>query len=138
MKRTTSGCCPPHGAPEGPVLAAPDSAPAVFAEAPAVYRAHGPHRSADEQRRLLARIKRIEGQVAAIRRMVEADAYCVDVLTQVAAARGALSKVGEEVLQRHVETCVADAFAHGDADARQDKIDELVQVFARYSGRGGA
>ena len=100
--------------------------------------ARGLHRSDEEQRRLLARLKRIEGQVAAIRRMVEADAYCVNVLTQVAAARGALAKVGEEVLQRHVETCVAAAFTHGDADARQEKIDELMDVFARDGGRGGA
>lgn len=133
MTSSTSACCPPISE---PIPA--EAAPATLAEAPAVYRAHGPHRSAEDQRRLLARLKRIEGQVAAIRRMVEGEAYCVDVLTQVAAARGALAKVGEEVLQRHVETCVSAAFTHGDAAARQEKIDELIEVFARYGGRGGA
>lgn len=120
-------CC---GAP------APAPLPEGGAEAePAAARASV--RSPAERQRLAARLKRVEGQVAAVRRMLEADAYCVDVLVQISAARGALAKVGEEVLQRHVETCVADAFATGGAEARQEKIDELMDVFARYAGRGG-
>lgn len=112
----------------------PDGEGAPEAAAPAPQ---APVRSPAERQRLAARLKRVEGQVAAVRRMLEADAYCVDVLVQISAARGALAKVGEEVLQRHVETCVADAFATGGAEARQEKIDELMDVFARYAGRGG-
>jgi DNA-binding FrmR family transcriptional regulator len=122
-------CC---GAPAPAPL--PEGGSAPEAEAPALRAAV---RSPAERQRLAARLKRVEGQVAAVRRMLEADAYCVDVLVQISAARGALAKVGEEVLQRHVETCVADAFATGGAEARQEKIDELMDVFARYAGRGG-
>lgn len=93
---------------------------------------------APDKRKLLTRLKRIEGQVAAIRRMVEDDAYCVDVLVQIAAARGALGKAGTVLLGSHVEHCVRDAFEHGDADERQAKVDELMDVFARYAGVGRA
>lgn len=91
----------------------------------------------DEKKRLLARLKRAEGQVAAVRRMVEDDAYCVDVLVQISAARGALGRVGEVVLRNHVETCVKGALSSGDEERSQVKIDELMDVFSRYSGIGG-
>lgn len=89
-----------------------------------------------DKRRMLTRLKRIEGQVAAIRRMVDDDTYCVDVLVQIAAARGALGKAGTVLLGSHVEHCVRDAFEHGDAEERQAKVDELMDVFARYAGVG--
>lgn len=87
---------------------------------------------ADEKRRLLSRLRRAEGQVAAVRRMIEEDSYCVDVLTQVAAARGALVRVGDSVLRNHVETCLASALRSEDEEARVDKIDELMDVLVRY------
>ena len=94
------------------------------------------HLSEDEKRRLLARLRRAEGQVAAIRRMIDDEAHCVSILTQIAAARGALGKVGEAVLQQHVETCVAESFRTGDADARAEQAEDLVEVFRRYGGMG--
>ncbi len=90
-------------------------------------------RSPEEKRKLLQRLKRIEGQVGAIRRMVEDDAYCVDTLVQISAARGGLARVGELLLKDHVDHCVSDAMKHGDEAARREKLDELVDVFARYS-----
>lgn len=90
----------------------------------------------DDKKRMLARLKRIEGQVAGIRRMIEDDTYCVDVLVQIAAARGALGKAGTVLLGNHVEHCVSAAFEHGDADERKVKVDELMHVFARYAGVG--
>lgn len=81
---------------------------------------------------LAARLRRAEGQVAALRRMIDGDAECVDVLLQVAAAQGALGRVGEIVLDAHVRTCVRDAFDSGDEDARDAKIAELMDVFGRY------
>ncbi len=90
------------------------------------------HLPPDEKRRLLSRLRRAEGQVAAVRRMVEEDAYCVDVLTQVAAARGALARVGDVVLRNHVETCVSAALRSEDEEARVDKLDELMDVLVRY------
>lgn len=90
-----------------------------------------------DKKALMARLKRAEGQVAAIRRMIDGDEYCVDVLTQIAAARGALAKVGQVILRSHVENCVQDAFVSGDEQARASKVDELVGVFGRYAGLGG-
>ena len=90
----------------------------------------------EQKRKLLARLRRAEGQVAAVRRMIESDAYCVNVLTQLSAARGALGKVGETVLQNHIETCVTEAFQSGSEDVQQEKVEELMGVFSRYSGLG--
>lgn len=79
------------------------------------------------------RLRRIEGQVAGIRRMVAEDKYCVDVLLQVSAAQAALGQVGKIVLGRHIETCVTEALAKGKASERRAKIDELMEIFTRYS-----
>ena len=89
-------------------------------------------RPADPKQRLRNRLKRIEGQVGGVLRMVEQDADCVDILLQLAAVRGALGKVGEELLARHVKTCVRDACLSAGADEQQQKLDELVEVFARF------
>lgn len=78
------------------------------------------------------RLKRIEGQVAGIRRMVEENKYCVDILLQLSAAQAALGQVGKIVLGRHIETCVSEAMASGDQMERRTKINELLEVFSRY------
>ena len=91
---------------------------------------------ADGKKKLLARLKRAEGQISALRRMVEEDAYCVDVLLQISAAQGALGKAGHVLLDSHIRTCVGDAFERGDAKQRGKKVDELMDVFARYGGIG--
>ncbi|MCO4759873.1 MAG: metal-sensitive transcriptional regulator [Myxococcales bacterium] len=87
-----------------------------------------------EKKKLLSRLARAEGQVSAIRRMVEADKYCVDVLVQVAAARGALARVGGVVLENHLQTCVASAL--DDPTARDEKMAELMDLFTRFAGLG--
>ena len=86
------------------------------------------------KKRLLDRLKRAEGQLAAVQRMVDDDTYCVDTLTQISAVRGALEKVGQIMLRYHIENCVTDACSSGDARDRQQKIDELMEVFARHGG----
>lgn len=68
--------------------------------------------------------------------MVEEDKYCVDVLTQIAAAAAALEKAGSIILERHLEHCVTDAFRSGDEAARQEKIAELMKIFRKYSEFG--
>lgn len=83
---------------------------------------------------LIKRLKRAEGQLAAVRRMLEEDEHCVDILLQIAAVRGALGKIGQILLGTHVETCVQDAMRHGDEDARKQQVDDLLQVFARFGG----
>lgn len=82
---------------------------------------------------VLARLKRIEGQVGGLSRMVEGDRYCVDILTQIQAVRAALHKVEEQVLRDHVAHCVADAFSSGDVHDQQQKVEELIGAIGRMT-----
>jgi DNA-binding FrmR family transcriptional regulator len=91
----------------------------------------------DIREQVVKRIRRIAGQVAAIERMVGEDRYCVDVLLQVAAVRAALDGVGKLILRSHVETCVTDALVSERAKGRKAKIDELMEVFSKFSTVGG-
>ena len=79
----------------------------------------------------LKRLKRIEGQVRGVARMVEQDRYCIDVVTQIGAVRAALRKVEEEVLRDHVGHCVEGAIASGNKGQQRRKIAELMDVFGR-------
>lgn len=82
---------------------------------------------------VLARLKRIEGQVGGLSRMVDEDRYCVDILTQIHAVRAALHKVEEQILRDHVTHCVADAFSAGDLVDQQRKVEELVETIGRMT-----
>ena len=81
------------------------------------------------------RLRRIEGQVQGLQRMIDADAYCVDVLLQISAVQGALEQVQKLLLGRHIESCVADALRSGSKSERQQKVDELLDVFSRFGAR---
>jgi len=83
------------------------------------------------------RLRRIEGQVQGqgLQRMLENDAYCVDILLQISAVQGALEQCQKLLLGRHIESCVADAMRSGSRNDRQQKIEELLDVFARFGGR---
>ncbi|WP_153558556.1 metal-sensitive transcriptional regulator [Roseimaritima sediminicola] len=87
----------------------------------------------DEKKKVLNRLRRINGQVEAVGRMIEADEPCVNVLMQLSAATGALSKVGQIVLENHLKTCVEEAIRNGDADDRKQKLEELVTLFRKYA-----
>ena len=87
----------------------------------------------DTKRKAMARLKRIEGQVQGVQRMVEEGQYCVDILLQISAVQGALEQVRKILLGRHVESCVAEAMASGREVDRRKKIDELLEVFTRYA-----
>ena len=81
------------------------------------------------------RLRRIEGQVQGLQRMIAADAYCVDILLQVSAVQGAREQVQKLLLGRHIESCVADALRSGSRTERQRKVDELLEVFSRFGGK---
>lgn len=85
----------------------------------------------DVQKSCLARLRRIEGQVRGVARMVETDRYCIDVINQVQAVRAALKRVEEEILRDHVAHCVEDAVRHGKAAEQRKKIAELIDVLGR-------
>lgn len=72
------------------------------------------HRGEEEYKSLTNRLSRIEGQVRGVRKMVENDAYCVDILTQVSAVQAALNAFNKELLGNHIRTCVADGIRAGD------------------------
>ena len=79
----------------------------------------------------LKRLSRIEGQIRGLSGMVEDDRYCIDVVTQVAAARAALKRVEELVLKDHVAHCVEHAIASGDRSEQRRKVAELMEVLGR-------
>jgi DNA-binding FrmR family transcriptional regulator len=80
----------------------------------------------------LARLRRIEGQVRGLVRMVEDERYCVEILTQLRAVKAALRKVEDGVLRDHVEHCVAQASRSGDPQQQQVKVEELLDVLERF------
>lgn len=85
----------------------------------------------DDKGSLQARLARIEGQVRGIRRMVDEDRYCIDILTQVTAVKAALDKVALALLDTHVSHCVVDAVRLGKGD---EKVRELTSAIGRYMG----
>ena len=87
----------------------------------------------DDKAALVARLHRIEGQVRGIERMIDEERYCVDVLTQIGAVTTALESLAYQVLDDHVEHCVADALASGDPEAAAEKSRELLEAVHRFS-----
>ena len=85
------------------------------------------HRSEEEYKTLINRLSRIEGQVRGVRKMVETDAYCVDILTQVSAIQAALNAFNRELLANHIRTCVMDDIKNGNDEI----VDELVQTLQK-------
>jgi DNA-binding FrmR family transcriptional regulator len=85
----------------------------------------------DDHPKILARINRIEGQVRGLKKMVEEDRDCMDVLKQVAAAVGALRSVGAMILEDHLKGCVANAIKTKDHE--DEVILEVVEIFNKFS-----
>ena len=113
-------CC---GTPAQPEAA---TAPAVDASA-VPTESVTPSCCRHKDRTLLNRLSRIEGQVRGIRGMLEKDAYCVDILVQVAAANSALNSFSKELLAQHISTCVADDLRAGS----EAKLDELINLLPK-------
>ena len=79
---------------------------------------------------VLTRLRRIEGQVRGLHRMVEQDQYCIDILTQLNSVQAALKAVGLGLIDDHVRHCVREAIEEGHGD---DKVEELVSAVARFA-----
>ena len=84
-----------------------------------------------EQQALVRRLNRIEGQIRGIRRMVEEPRPCIEVLQQLAAAEAALNRISLAVFRHHIDHCVRDGIAKGEAESRQ-QLNELVDIFDRF------
>ena len=87
--------------------------------------------NSNAQKKALTALKRAEGQVRGVAKMVEEDRYCIDVVTQIAAAKAALRRVEEEILRDHVAHCVEHAISSGDKADQRRKIAELMEVVGR-------
>ncbi|MFB9860773.1 metal-sensing transcriptional repressor [Salinicoccus siamensis] len=87
-------------------------------------------RTDEEKAKTLNRLKRIEGQVRGIQKMVEEDRYCVDILVQISAIQSALKNVGYSVTERHMNHCVTDAINKGEGE---ESIKELMAVLKQFS-----
>lgn len=81
----------------------------------------------------LKRLKRVEGQVRGLQRMVEEERYCADVLTQIAAAHEALRGVGKLLMRNHLEHCVTDALRSGDDAMASETYEEVMDLMYRYA-----
>jgi DNA-binding FrmR family transcriptional regulator len=90
------------------------------------------HGYAEDKDLLVKRLRRIEGQVRGLERMIVEDRYCIDILTQIAAVETALEQVGAKLLEGHVNHCVHDAIASGDAAAADEKTAELLDAVQRF------
>ncbi len=81
---------------------------------------------------ILRRLKRIEGQVKGVQKMVEEDKFCADILTQIAAIRAAVNKVGGLVLETHTKTCMQNVLEAGDREKMLEELVDTVQKFLRF------
>ena len=81
--------------------------------------------------KLLNRLKRIEGQVRGVARMIEDDRYCIDVLTQLRAVRAAVTRVESEMLKAHLGHCIESAIVGGDQAEQRRKAGELIELLHR-------
>ena len=99
------------------------------ATVPAERTAHGYIKAKDKEL-LQNRLRRIEGQVRGVQRMVDEEAYCVDVLTQISSVVSAMEKVGAILLKDHVEHCVRESIEKG--EGADEKIDELTAAVERF------
>lgn len=80
----------------------------------------------------MPRLNRIGGQIAGVKKMIEEDRHCTDILTQIRAARAALKGLEASILERHLNHCVAQSLTAQNPDEIKQKIDELKDLFKRY------
>ncbi len=86
--------------------------------------------------KVLARLKRIEGQIRGIHKMVQEDRYCVDILTQTSAVVSSLHSFEDVIMENHLNTCVADAMKSENPDDKSEKIDEVMTVITKFRKHG--
>jgi DNA-binding FrmR family transcriptional regulator len=77
-------------------------------------------------------LKRIEGQIRGIQKMIEEKRYCIDILTQLSSVVGAVRRVEENILNRHLRGCVRDSFTKGNREDKAQKIDEVIDVLQKF------
>lgn len=81
----------------------------------------------------LKRLRRIEGQVRGLQRMVEEERYCADILTQISSVHEALRSVGRELMRNHLKHCATHAFVEGSPEQAEAMYDELIELIYKHS-----
>jgi DNA-binding FrmR family transcriptional regulator len=112
----------------------PESAPTACGCA--THAAEGRHAlgvDLDIKARNLKRLRRIEGQVRGLQKMVEEDRYCADIMTQISSAHEALRGVGRELMRNHLKHCATTAIRGGDDQAAEEMYDELIEMMYRHA-----
>lgn len=89
-------------------------------------------RGTQDKKKLVNRLHRVEGQIRGIEKMVDDDKYCIDIITQLAAATTALDQIGLKVIDDHVRGCVKEALASGNKESEK-KVEELLASVERYA-----
>ncbi|MGW3491811.1 metal-sensitive transcriptional regulator [Streptomyces sp. NPDC001054] len=115
---------------EGTGAATPTGAAETPGAVPAGTAEHAVHGYHDHKQEHLKRLRRIEGQIRGLQRMVEEDQYCIDILTQVSASTKALQSFALQLLEEHLRHCVADAAVRG-GDEVEEKVAEATRAIAR-------
>lgn len=80
----------------------------------------------------LVRLRRIEGQIRGVQKMIEEKRYCIDILTQISSIVGAIKSVEENILSRHLQGCVQHSFNKGSKEDKRKKVDEVIDVLRRF------
>ncbi len=83
-------------------------------------------------KKIAPRLRRIEGQVRGISKMVASQKYCIDILQQISAAKGALDRVGFIILENHISTCVKDAMMSKDETEIKEKTEQLMNIYRKF------
>jgi DNA-binding FrmR family transcriptional regulator len=94
---------------------------------------HAAHVEPELKQQALARLKRIEGQIRGLQRMVEDERYCGDVLVQVASVHEALRGVGKLLMRNHLRHCITDALASGDDHSREEAYSEVLDLMYKHA-----
>ena len=89
-----------------------------------------------QKRSVANRLRRIAGQVDGVRKMVDQDRYCVDILNQTAAITAALQVVEQMIMENHLNTCVVEAMRSDDQDEQREKTAEIMQIIGKYRKHG--
>ncbi|MBN2264979.1 MAG: metal-sensitive transcriptional regulator [Candidatus Aminicenantes bacterium] len=83
-------------------------------------------------RQELARLRKIEGQIRGVQKMIDDKRYCIDILTQLSSVVGAIMSVEENILDRHLKGCVQESFRKGSREDRQRKVEEVIEALRRF------
>ena len=86
----------------------------------------------DNNKKILNRLKRIEGQVRGVHNMIKNDRYCMDVLTQLSSVSSAINRVEDIILRRHLDSCVSAAIKSGDELEKKEKLDEVMEFLNKF------